>query len=38
LFAVCIYFFYITVIVNLLIWDGRLLHDRLSRSIVLKRT
>ncbi|MEZ5505889.1 MAG: RDD family protein [Gammaproteobacteria bacterium] len=38
LFAVCLYFFYITVIVNLLIWDGRLLHDRLSRTIVLKRT
>lgn len=37
LFVACLYFFYITVIVNLLIWDGRLLHDRLSGSIVLKR-
>lgn len=37
LFALSLYFIYITVIVNLLIWDGRLLHDRISGSMVLKR-
>lgn len=37
LFGVCLYFFYVTVIINLLIWDGRLLHDRLSGSVVLRR-
>lgn len=37
LFGVSLYFLYITVIVNMLIWDGRLLHDRLSGSCVLRR-
>ena len=37
LFAICMRLLPITLIVNMLIWDGRLLHDRLSRSIVLKR-
>ena len=37
LFAISMQFLYITLIINMLIWDGRLLHDRLSRSIVLKR-
>lgn len=37
LFALSLYFIYITVIVNLLIWDGRLMHDRMSGSLVLKR-
>lgn len=37
LFAVSLYFIYITVIINMLIWDGRLVHDRLTGSIVLKR-
>ena len=37
LFAVSVYFIYITIIINLLIWDGRLVHDRLSGSLVLRR-
>ena len=37
LFGVSLYFLYITVIINMLIWDGRLLHDRLSGSCVLRR-
>ena len=37
LFALSLYFIYITVIINLLIWDGRLVHDRVSGSMVLKR-
>jgi uncharacterized RDD family membrane protein YckC len=37
LFALSLYFIYITVIVNLLISDGRLVHDRMSGSMVLKR-
>ncbi len=37
LVAVSLYFCYVTIILNLLIWDGRLLHDRLSRSVVLRR-
>lgn len=37
LFALSLYFIYFTVIINLLIWDGRLVHDRMSGSMVLKR-
>jgi len=37
LFGVSLYFIYITIIANMLIWDGRLLHDRLSGSCVLRR-
>lgn len=37
LFMFSMYFIYITIIINLLIWDGRLLHDRFSGTRVLAR-
>lgn len=37
LYGASLYFIHIAVVINLLIWDGRLLHDRFSGTQVLRR-
>jgi len=37
LFALALGLYQLTILVNLFLRDGRLLHDRLSRSVVVRR-